>query len=156
MTDNRTTIRQINAGAKLELPFKPFTLDEVQALTGATSKVMDRWVGKILMLHTGCGVEGLSYMQTFGLYCAGIYLLEGSGEYRAVAVMRMVAGMQHETMLQELKAGRTFPVPSFMDPAFLQRGVMVHAPNNRLGNRLNLRTLYEEFLARMEKVFPKG
>ena len=137
--------------AELILPFKPFTIDEVRAITKAPSILIDAWVPKLLPWKHGCGVSGLDYMGTFAVYVGSRWIDEGSGSDRANKEVSALGSLTQDHMLKEFEAGRTFP-------AFPKRStcIMVEAPDNRIGNTLRFDKLYVEFKVMMLKVFPRG
>lgn len=147
----------------LELPFRPFTLDEVQAITGCPAAVLDQWAGldgdKPLPLQYGCGASGLNWMQTFAAFVGLKYLHEGATTRRAYALVLYVGGMAQGQMEHDITQGLSFPVPAYLFPPGERPpggGVMVEPPHFPLGQRLNLKVLYEEFKERVAKVFPES
>lgn len=141
---------------ELQLPFKPFTFDEVKQITEVGANVLDSWV-KLLPVKQGNGATGLEWMAMFGVYCGWRYLQEGAPKGRAEAVMCYVASITEHFMLTEFNEGRTFPVPrKVVDGGPLGQGCLVLSPGGRLGNALNLRVLFEAFKARVETIFPRS
>lgn len=140
-------------------PFRPFTPDEVQRITGTSARFIDQLLQYTLQLVTGDDMQtlGLNYMQTFAVFVADRWLAEGAPEEWARETCKAVAMLGVEEMLAEFRAWRTFPAlasRAFNDPR--RRGIiMVRDPEGRLGRELNLRRLYEEFLERLGRVFPK-
>lgn len=134
-------------------PFKPFSLDEVKAVTGVAPGVLDAWVRAVLKIQLGCATFGLDYMQTFGVYAGWRYLEEGAPRGRPEAVVHFVASLPHPTLLDELARGNSFPCLKGVDPS-VPASVLVRAPSGPLGRRLNLKTLYDEFRTRLTRVFP--
>lgn len=132
--------------------FKPFTLDEVKAITGVDSKLLDQLThpteGKLEM-QQGCGVYGLDYIQAFAVYVGWRYLEEGGGMERAAWAMKVVATVGLQGLEKEHAHNRTFIVGKE-----LGRVMLVQAPLNRLGKTLNTVRLLSEFKARIERVFP--
>lgn len=148
MIDNKLTI---------QLPFKPFRLDEILAITGVSFKVYDHWLNMrvgdapLLPQQTGDDADatvGLNYMQTFAVFVGNRYLHEGVPKGRAEAMVRAVQHMTVQYLEYNFERELTF--------YDINTGVMVKAPNKPLGQRLNLRTLYREFLHNLHKVFPEG
>ncbi len=134
----------------LQLPFKPFTRQEVEAITQAPAQVIDVLWGKVLPERTGdVGfMPGMDWMETFAIFVASKWLHEGSGIGRAIGAAMFVGNFGHDEMVTEFKEGRTFPT------ATPQGGILVKAPDSAIGNRLNLEVLYMEFKDRLEQVFP--
>src|SRR5438876_7955320 len=95
---------------KLELPFKPFTLDEVAQITKAISTNIDTWSRFIGMRH-GLGVTGLEWCQVFAIFVGQKYLDEGASLDRATAVVRFLAEVKPPVLEAQLSKGNTFPVP---------------------------------------------
>lgn len=147
--------------AHLELPFKPFTLDEVQRMTGCLASTLDRWAGldrnKPLPLQHGCGATGLNWMQAFAVHCGVRYEAEGASPRRAYGVVLYVGGMAQGQMERDIANGLSFPVPAYLFPPGEERppghGMMVVPPPSPLGQRLNLAVLYAQFKERVESVF---
>lgn len=132
--------------------FKPFTLDEVLAITGSDSKFLDKLTHPtdgFLKLQQGCGVYGLDFLQAFEVYVAWRYLEEGGGMNRAMWAMKVVATLCLQGLEREHSKGRTFIVGSDIRSVML-----VQAPKNRLGRTLCTRRLLQEFKARLDRVFP--
>lgn len=132
--------------------FKPFTLDEVLAITGCNSKLLDQLthpVDGFLKVQQGCGSYGLDFLQTFEVYVAWRYLEEGSGMDRARWAMKVVASLCLEGLERHHARGLTFIVGSEVG-----RVMLVQAPQNRLGRTLCTKRLLQEFRARLDKVFP--
>lgn len=137
-----------------EPPFKPFTPAEVCAITGIDTKVLDAWMRHVLPVQRGeedPSVEGLDWMQTFGVYVGKRWLEEGSGLERASMAMGFCAGTHLGHLQAEFRDGNTWPPHVRGMPK-----LMVKAPGNKAGATLNLKTLYSEFLARIRTVFPNG
>lgn len=142
---------------EVELPFKPFRLDEILAITGVSFKVYDHWLSMrvadapLLPQQTGDDADktvGLNYMQTFAVFVGFRFLHEGAPNGRAEAMVRAVQHMTVPYLERSFEKDLTF--------YDVNTGVMVRAPNKPLGQRLNLRTLYREFLHNLHKVFPEG
>lgn len=132
--------------------FKPFTLDEVRAVTGCDSKLLDSLTNPVdgfLKMQQGCGSCGLDFLQTFEVYVAWRYLEEGGGMDRARWAMKVVAALSLEGLEKNHAGGRTFIVGSEVGGSML-----VQAPRNRLGATLCTRRLLREFRARLEAAFP--
>lgn len=152
----------------IELPFKPFTLDEVKAITGCPANLLDRLVTSPvsadpkahLMMTMGSGTMGLDFMQTFAAFVCWRYLQEGASHDRAMAVLDFVKCMTLDYLRTNFAMGLTFPVPKRLMSDQDQRlmrggaGVMVKAPDGRLGAELNLAVLYARFEAEVTRVFP--
>src|SRR5262245_36923810 len=120
---------------ELQLPFKPFTFDEVKDVTEVSPNVLDSWA-RLLKVKRGDDNQtvGFEWMAMFGIYCGWRYLGEGSPKGRAEAVMCYVAGITEAFMLGEFREGRTFPVPRWMVDGSDVRagfGCMVEAPGSR-------------------------
>lgn len=139
---------------KLELPFRPFTADEVLMITGVSVKRLEHWVQFHLKIHAGCGAIGLEYMQTFAVFVANKFLEEGSGQSKADDVLRFVCCMTPDQMTKWFAQGLTFPFIG-MKPNKKRYGVMVKNPGGPLGNRLDLKVLFAEFESRLFGVFDK-
>lgn len=135
----------------LDLPFKPFTLDEVKAITNAPSKFIDDLLRAGLPQKVGAGAQGLDYYATFAVFVGWRWKEEGAPNSKVTDVCSMVASMTMEFMEHEFNFGRMFPV---MGPN--RRGIMVVPPDSRLGKTLNLKILLAEFQYNVAKVFPKG
>lgn len=152
---------QLVNGSKLLLPFKPFTVEEVCAITGVTPRTLDYWIagyqgsGGILERKTGDDgfSTGLDYMQTFAVFVGCYYIQEGASMIRVNGVVRYISRISLDFLEREFKVGRTFPVTQEMGHS---HDLMVMAPRNRLGKLLRLDRLFEEFEARIRKVFPNG
>lgn len=132
--------------------FKPFTLDEVRAITGCDSKLLDKLTSPVdgfLKIQQGCGSYGLDFLQTFEVYVAWRYMEEGSGMDRALWAMKVVAALSLQGLERSHAKGLTFIVGSEIG-----RVMMVKAPNNRLGRTLSTRRLLQEFRARLDVIFP--
>lgn len=138
----------------LQLPFKPFTLKEVSDITGVPSSTVEQLVEKGLRLHQGSGAVGLEFMQTFAVYCYWRYLEEGAPVDRAAPVLNYVLCLNTEHLEQEFNKGNTFPAVSVLAPGEIPgKGLLVRAPNSRLGQMLNLQQLMAEFQDRLECYF---
>ena len=136
----------------LILPFKPFTLDELAAITGASTKMIDLWTQSILRPKIGEveGTKGWDIMQAFGIFVGWRFMSEGASFDRASSVTLYVGTLVEKTLRQNLDAGCNFPVVKG------SRGTLVpHPRENRLGKELNLTKLLVEFKANLERVFPK-
>ena len=132
--------------------FKPFTLDEVKAVTGCDSKLLDKLthpVDGFLKIQQGCGTYGLDFLQAFEVYVAWRYLEEGGGMDRAMWAMKVIAALSLQGLEKNHARGLTFIV----GPE-LNRIMLVQAPRNRLGKRLCTKRLMQEFRARLDRVFP--
>jgi hypothetical protein len=139
----------------LELPFRPFTLDEVKAITGCRTDILELWAER-LGYRRGCGVEGLEYAQVFGVFVGWRFLEEGAPAWRATEACEYVSLVPDSYLTEQLKEGNTFVVTRgcFPKDSGIRAGMLVRAPDNRLGKTLNLKRLLEEFDHRMKKVFP--
>lgn len=147
------------------LPYKPFTLQEVAEITGCPGRAIDAWVeAGNLPLQRGDDPKniGLSYMQTFAVFVGYKWLCEGAEPQRASAVVTYVGNISREFMLQEFGKGNSFPgmvsVPNKIigGPPEI-RGIMVKTDmRNPHMRRLDLATHFDEFLTRLDKVFPGG
>lgn len=132
----------------LELPFKPFTADEVIKITGVSFSVLDHWMKNFFTLHRGCGATGLEYMQTFAVFVGWRWHEEGAGADRVGKVIQYVCTLTPETMAKEFERGATFPVLGLTHP------ILVKAPSGSIGQRLNLEVLFREFKHRLAVEFP--
>ncbi len=143
-----------------DLPaFRPFTLEQVKAMTGVTTATLDAWTkedAKVLRLLSGEGAIGLNWMQTFAVFVGHKYLMEGAGMDRAKRVVKFLATLVPDTLMQNINAGLCWPVPAEMDPVNIKHvsGVFVEAPKSPLGNRLRLDRLGKEFQANVDALFP--
>lgn len=139
---------------ELQLPFKPFTRAEVEAITQAPSQLIDAWWGNVLeeRIADMPGVmPGLDYMQTFAVFVGHRWLHEGADLTRATGVVIFVGNLGKGIMLDEFRMGNTFPAPT------PQGGILIpHGRLKSLGERCNLERLYKEFLSRIEAVFPSS
>lgn len=141
---------------ELVLPFKPFTLGEVQAITGIPSQVLDALVhDEVLPLHLGDDkfTRGLNDTQTFAVFCCAKFLKEGSDLTRAVEVLKLVVGtgiIQCKKMSLQSRTMMPCIVPSEMGP----QGMWVDAIlEKRLGRALCLPALIGEFESQLQRVF---
>src|SRR5882757_7238684 len=126
--------------AQLDLPFKPFTLEEVVRITKAGARTVDTW-SMMLGIRSGLGVVGLEYNQTFAIFVGQKYLDEG-----ATAVVRMLSNTPMETIEDQVAKGNTFPVPHSLSVNEIPgKGMFIHAPDSTLGKRLDLYKLLLEF-----------
>lgn len=142
---------------EIRLPFKPFTTDEIMAITGVNFAVLDHWLnmqvgseGCLLPMQVGEDANqsrGLSWFQTFAVFVGNRFIHEGAPRGRAEQMVRAVQRMTVDYLVYNFDRGDTFYVP--------QAGQMVKQPKGALGARLNLQTLYNEFLERVKKVFPE-
>lgn len=136
-------------------PFRPFTLEEVQRISGASPAVLDAWVQKVLPVRRGemsqSHVFGLDWMQTFGAFVGKRWLDEGAGLARATKAMAVCAGTQYEGLIAELRKGNSWPAAASGGP-----NLFIVPPGNKAGATLNLKVLLAEFRARLAKVFPNG
>lgn len=148
-------VKLIHDNGGLVLPFKPFTLDEVRAVTGIASRTLDAWVKTVLPLKIGDDrvTHGLNDGQMFAAFVGWRWLEEGADPFRATSVVQYLASVALITLGQEIERGRNFPATKEMGAEF---NVLVPAPDTTLGRRLRLDKLYAEFLDRLHKVFPKG
>ena len=140
---------------KLELPFKPFTLDEVKAMTGVSSTQLDKWCGMLIM-RNGSGVTGLDYMQTLGVFVGCRWLHENAPQYLADGIMIAIASMTDGHLEHEISEGRTFPVCKAQMPSMQFAGIMVVAPGSSLGQRLRMDKLWAEFKENVKRLYPNG
>lgn len=138
--------------SELILPFKPFTLDEVSAITGATSKLIDLWTRSILRPKLGEeGTRGWDVMQAFGIFVGHKFLCEGASWDKGSSIALYVGTLTEQLLKTNLDKGCDFPVVEG------SRGTLVPAPRNlRLGKALNLTVLLAEFKANLAKVFPNS
>lgn len=138
---------------QLELPFKPFTVDEVCQLTGVKPTLLDVWMRSILKPQMGSMTIGLEYMQTFTVFVAKKFLDEGADGDKVDGVMRALLTVSVENMAQSFRKGDTFPVPHRNRMGHVCC-VMVPAPKTRLGGVLRLDKLHAEFRHNLAKLFP--
>lgn len=143
----------------LELPYKPFSADDVFAVTGVTKFHLDKWIIERLPLTTGCGVTGLDLMQTFAVFVGAKWIHEGADEDRAASVVEYVGTLSEQAMRLSFEQGRSFPVPrQQLGPvprrAALKKGMLIACPDSGLGKRLDMRPMWDEFLSRLERAFP--
>lgn len=146
--------------ATIELPFKPFTFEEVQAVTGVAPKTLDAWTQMlsdkpVLPVKHGLGVTGLDYVGCFAVYVGHEYLKEGAPPDRATAVVRYLGGCSLEYLGANFTAGRTFPVPRALVDSITgtAEGMLVTAPDSTLGRRLRLDRLLGEFRQALDMHF---
>lgn len=135
-------------------PFRPFTPAEVCAVTGVDPAVLDAWVTKVLPVQRAeddPAVTGLDYMQAFGVYAGKRWLDEGAGLERATRVVGFCAGTTLGHLLAEFRAGNSWPPHLAGMPKLLTR-----PPGGKAGRACNLKTLHDEFVLRLRKVFPDG
>lgn len=148
----------------LDLPFKPFTLDEAHRISGAPSKAIDKWTGMekdfirpALPLKQGLGIMGLEWMQVFACLVGRHYLHEGCPPARTDETVRFIGSLTTKQLAEAFRDGRSFPAVRSMLPAsFRGLGMLVECPKTNLGRRLDLKPLHEEFLQRMREEFPNG
>lgn len=135
-----------------ELPFRPYTMDEVSKITGIYTSALEAWLKTTLELFLGDDREtrGLDHMQCFAVYCGRRFLDEGAGPALATKIVRFVAGLTERGMMVEFKKGNTFPCVADGYPKML-----TNPKPSKLVNTLNLRTLYKEFRHHLKRVFPK-
>ncbi len=148
---------------KIELPFKPFTLDEVRQMTGVTGKLLDAWIkdGKVKQQFGEVGtLPGLDWMQTFAVFVAGRYLHENAGLERAEGVLDLLQYMERDALLGNVEAGHVVCVPACMIKALgrkMGRGTILtmEETGNKFG-RLRLDALLVEFESNIRKLYPQG
>lgn len=135
--------------------FRPFTPDEVVAVTRVPVGVLEGWLPD-LPVRTGDDkrTQGLDYVQLFAVYCAWRWLEEGAGADRAGRVLRFVAGFDKEAMFREWAKGNTFPQLAGGAPRMLVRPPATGRAA-KLGRALNLRRLHREFRHHLRRVFKK-
>lgn len=133
----------------LILPFRPYTPQEVTAITGVSPTTLDKWMGTILPVHTGEDgfTRGLDNMQTFAVYCGRRYTEEGAGVDYVRALVRYVGALKLEHVQSNILKGNTFPFVG-------QPPMLVKQPRSALGQRLNLGQLLTEYIANVQRVFP--
>lgn len=138
--------------------FKPFSMDEVQRITGCDSKFID-WLTRptdpsctsgVLEVQQGCGVYGLDWLQTFEVFVAWRYVQEGGGNERALWTLQTIAHLSTEGLEKAHEQGRTFIVPEGMG-----RYMLVTPPSGRLGKALCTRRMMREFQAKLDSLFPQ-
>lgn len=146
-------------GGQLDLPFRPFTLDEVQRMVKCPPALIDRWAGRVLVFKTGADgfTQGLSDMQAFAIFVGFKYLTEGAGYERADPIVLYVGNLEKEVMMTCIKRGSSFIVID-RGPDGKQFGALI--PISELGDsplvrRLNLKILWAEFWENMHSVFGK-
>jgi hypothetical protein len=140
----------------LELPFKPFTLAEVQRIIGCPPAIIDRWIEKDFLVtkHGQEGISwGLDYEHTWACFVGYRYLEEGSGYDRADNVVRYLAALEIPTMMGSFEKGYSFPGFTRNENGHLV-GVLVDPPKSALGRKLDLKRLWKEFDERIKTVFP--
>lgn len=133
--------------------FKPFTLDEVQQVTGCDVKLLEKLTKPMdgtLQLQQGCGVWGLDWLQTFEVFVAWRYIEEGGGMERALWAIHTIAALSLQGLQANHAKGLTFIVPEGAG-----RHMMVKPPGGRLGKALCTKKLMGEFEARLDKAFPQ-
>lgn len=131
-----------------QAPYRPYSLAEVAALSGASPALMSRWAERLIQPEPGFdGSRGLCYMPAFAVFVGCRFLEGGSDLPRADRVVRFIAAMTADGLLAELRNGRSFPsvVASGSVPALL-----IKPPKSKLGRELNLETLHAQFRARLE------
>ena len=138
------------------LPFKPFTLEEVAAVTGATAKQLDYWT--LTAVPPTLGEDGftvgLQYHQMFAVFVGVRWLREGAPLPKATAAVKAMGVVRMETLEFDLSEGRSFP--ALAETTGLKKSVMIAPPDTPLGRRLCLKKMLAEFKAQIDKVFPKG
>lgn len=154
MIDMRATM-----GEALTLPYKPFTADEVFSITGVDQPHLDKWIIARLPLSVGCGVTGLSMMQTFAVFVGSKWIGEGADEDRAAAVVEYVGTLSEQAMRLSFETRRSYPVPrQQLGPVprrvAMKHGMLIACPDTNLGRRLCMRPMWDEFLSRLERAFP--
>lgn len=139
----------------IQLPFKPYRVDEVMAITGVSFAVWDAWVNAeppLLQLHVGEDADrthGLTHEQCFAVFVGVRFLHEGAPRGRAETMVRAVQMWSLEMFEREFAIGNTFlAVDSKVH-------CMVPAPKSHLGARLNLKRLMAEFNHHVRRVFPR-
>lgn len=148
---------------KIELPFKPFTLDEVLAMTGVTGTLLDVWIreGKVLPQHGEVGgLPGLDWMQAFALFVAGRYLHENAGLERAEGVLSLIQYMERDALIGNVEMGNVICVPASMIKSLhgkMGRGTLMsmRETGGKFG-RLRLDALLREFESNVRKLYPEG
>src|SRR5579863_7285330 len=149
-------------GLSIELPFKPFTLDEVYRLTKCPSKFVDRWLtlNKLQYMHSPeTKGYGFSWMQSFAIFVAHRYLTEGAGHERADGVLDLLVIMHHEALIGNLNEGNVFAAPACMMKSMgrrVGRGTLIPMPEGGKYGRLHLGDLLVEFEHNIKEVFPNG
>lgn len=135
----------------LQLPFKPFTREEVENVTQAPASLIETLWGRVIPERIGdVGfMPGLDWMGCFAVFVASKWLHEGSGVGRAIGAAIFVSNLGHDEMVAAIGKGDDFPTPTS------QGGILVPHPNSTLGNRLNLNILNREFRDRLDQVFSK-
>jgi hypothetical protein len=138
------------------LPFKPFTLDEVTAITGVNAAVLDHWTLTAITPRLGEDkvTVGLDYPQTFAVFVGNKWLHEGAPPAKATEVVKAMAACRPEYLEEELKAGRSFP--ALASTTGLAKNMFIEPPKTSLGKRLCLKAMLAEFKANVAKVFPQG
>ncbi len=134
------------------MPFRPFTAEEINQITGCPPKFLDEWM-TILGRKEGCGVLGLDDIQTFAVFVAYRYMTEGAPTGRIMATMRSLAMSNLETVRRAIANGISF-LAAPEHKWGVRRGVFVTPPDSRLGRALDLAKLLPEFEAAVKRVFP--
>lgn len=138
--------------ASLILPFKPYRVDEVCAITGIPFALLDKWMRQPwLALKTGEDMDktqGLDALQTFAVFVGYTYVREGAPKGRAEQVVRMLQTYTFEELDKNFAQGNTH--------ACLKPMCLVPTPEGPLGARLNLLTLMKEYIHNVKRVFPEG
>ena len=137
-------------------PFRPFGPGEVCAITGVDPKVLDAWMSNVLPVRAAeddPGLTGLDWMQTFGVYAGWRWLKEGAGLARASRVLGFCAGLTTDALAALIKEGNTWPPHVPGSPPVATRPPRSHP---RMARELNLKTLYDGYLAELRRVFPNG
>lgn len=142
----------------LVLPFKPFTLGEVQSIADVKPVVLDAWIGdELLSLHIGDDgfTRGLNDSQLFGVFYAAKFLKEGADLGTATEILKFVTGTGLQVVKQMSRAAE--PQMPYVMPG--DNGPMpcwVPAPLKlRLGRMLHCAIVIREFEDRLSRVFTK-
>lgn len=143
--------------SNLILPYKPFTLEEVSSITGASAKMIDEWTKTIMPIQTGeDGLsKGLTYMQTFAVFVGWKWLSEGSDSYRAATITCYIGQLSLQVFDENLAKGCNFPV-IVKNRKGKAVGTLIPAPDKVLSQRLRLDKLFAEFKANIARAFPNG
>ena len=139
----------------IALPFKPFTADEVKAITGAPNDLIDHW-GNVIGLKRGeVGFEqGFEWMGCFAVFVGWRWVQEGAGLERATPVVKCIANMAEGNLRWGIREGKDFPAPGTAGPTGTI-GYLV-APTTKLMRKLRLKDMLAEFESNVKRVFPKG
>lgn len=145
----------------MDLPFKPFSFDEVQAITGVHAKVMDQWGQTVLTPLFGDDKfsVGFNDAQTFAIFVGSRYLEEGAGMAVATAVVRCLGNYSLLSVQGAIDGGCLIVAPAELRVGGARGAAddIVSMDSSRpVEQRLRLDKLLAEFWHRVRKVFPNG